>query len=312
MGIDIRHIRQIEALARHKNFARAAKELHMTQPGLSRAIKSLENALEVQLFDRNSREITPTVFGAHIIEFGLPMLKDTCRLESDLKALKGGDEGELRIGLGPIPADIFMGKVIGQITQKHPSLHFKVVVDSPLVLIEKLKTREIDVMVGDLRQFGDDLSNLAITDLPQHEIAYVCKYDHPLAGLELVNLEDILNFPIATPHIPDVIYKLISKVSKMPVSKLTAFKKGTIECNYFKLLIDVVLTSEAIGCGLFPIFQDYIERKKLIQLPLYFPAISSDYKFVTLANYVISPAVLILKKNLMSVLDIPFETDDIS
>lgn len=307
MGIDIRHIRQIEALARHKNFARAAKELHMTQPGLSRAIKSLESALEVQLFDRNNREITPTVFGAHIIEFGLPMLKDTCRLESDLKALKGGDEGELRIGLGPIPADIFMGKVLGQITQKHPNLHFKVIVDSPLTLFEKLKSREIDVMVGDLRQF-DDLSNLAITDLPQHDIAYVCKYDHPLAGFTEVSLEDIFNYPIATPHIPDVIYKLISKVSQMPVSKLTAFKRGTIECNYFKLLIDVVLTSEAIGCGVYPIFQDYIEREKLVQLPLYYPAIASEYKFVTLANYVISPAVLILKSNLMSVLDISFET----
>ena len=65
MTIDIRHIRQVEALARHKNFARAARELGMTQPGLSRAIQSLENALDVRLFDRNSREISPTVYGQH-------------------------------------------------------------------------------------------------------------------------------------------------------------------------------------------------------------------------------------------------------
>lgn len=41
-----------------------------------------------------------------------------------------------------------------------------------------------------------------------------------------------------------------------------------IGCSYFKLLIDVVLTSNAIGCGLVPIFADAIDRKKRVQLPV--------------------------------------------
>jgi len=78
MTINIRHIRQVDALARHRNFARAAQELGMTQPGLSRAIKSLENVLDVILFDRNNREITPTVYGQHILDFG-KALPVTCK-----------------------------------------------------------------------------------------------------------------------------------------------------------------------------------------------------------------------------------------
>jgi len=93
MAIDIRHIRQAEPLARHGNFARAAQELRMTQPDLSRAIKSLQNVLDVQLFDRNIREITPTVYGQHILDFGKTLLRDANRLESDLELLKEGERG---------------------------------------------------------------------------------------------------------------------------------------------------------------------------------------------------------------------------
>ena len=64
MNIDIKQIRLVEALTRHGNFARAAVELEMTQPGLSRALQSLEQNLGVKLFDRSKREVTPTVFGS--------------------------------------------------------------------------------------------------------------------------------------------------------------------------------------------------------------------------------------------------------
>ena len=88
MEIDIRHIRLVETLARQKNFARVVKELHMTQPGLSRAIQSLEDNLGVKLFDRQVREVTSTHFGEHIIKVGVPLLKDAQRLKVDVEYLK--------------------------------------------------------------------------------------------------------------------------------------------------------------------------------------------------------------------------------
>lgn len=298
MTIDIRHIRQVDALARHKNFARAAKDLNMTQPGLSRAIQSLEDNLGVKLFDRHTREITPTIFGKHIIKFGSTLLKDAQRMQTDLQILKKGDKGELRIGSGPIPAEIFMGKVLGMIMSSHPKLHINVIVERPPKLIGMLKKREIDVMIGDTRPV-DDIDGLDVTDLPQHPICYVCRRDHPMAKQKTVHFKHILNYPVATPWIPDIIYEVLSQETGFPISEIKSFENGIIECSYFKLLIDVVLTSDAIGCGLTPIFEDHIERKELVNLPFHCNSVTSNYKVMILSKYLLSPAVIILKENLL-------------
>ncbi|MEA3466977.1 MAG: LysR family transcriptional regulator [Thermodesulfobacteriota bacterium] len=298
MIIDIRHIRQVEALSRHKNFARAAQELGMTQPGLSRAIQSLEKTLDVILFDRNKREITPTVYGQHILDFGKTLLRDANRLQSDLELLKEGERGELTIGAGPIPAEIFLGKVLGVMSLQYPNLHVRVIVERPATLLSMLNKREIDVMVGDIRIL-EDTTGLDITKLPQHPICYVCRADHPYAKRRQMVFKEIFNYPIATPWIPNVIYQLVATEARLSVAELTAFKNGLMECSYFKLLIDVVVTSNAIGCGIVPIFADAIDRKKLVLLPVTCPGVTSAYNFVTLENYTLSPAIQILKQILV-------------
>lgn len=295
MTIEIRHIRHVEALARHRNFARAAKELKMTQPGLSRAIQNLEIALGVLLFDRNNREISPTVYGQHILDFGKTLLRDASRLESDLELLKEGERGELIIGAGPIPAEIFLGKVLGAMSLKHQNLKVRVIVERPGTLLSMLNQREVDVMIGDIRVV-EDTTELNITKLPELPICYVCRSGHPYATRSQMILKEILNYPVATPWIPNDIYELIASEVGLPMAELTAFKNGLIECSYFKLLIDVVLTSDAIGCGLVPIFADAIDRKKLVQLPVTCQGVSSSYGFVSLARYSISPAIKILRQ----------------
>ncbi len=270
----------------------------MTQPGLSRAIQSLEKVLDVLLFDRNNRKITPTVYGQHILDFGKTLLRDASRLESDLELLKEGERGELIIGAGPIPAEIFLGKVLGSMSLQHPNLNVRVIVERPATLLSMLNKREVDVMVGDIR-FQEDTKGLNITELPQHPICYVCRSGHPYAKHRQMVLKDIFNYPIATPWIPNVIYELVASEIELPVAELTAFKNGLIECSYFKLLIDVVLTSNAIGVGLVPIFADAIDKKTLVQLPITCPSVTSGYNFVTLENYTLSPAIQILKQILM-------------
>lgn len=65
----------------------------MTQPGLSRVIQSLEENQGVKLFDRHVRQVTPTIFGKHIIKFGISLIRDAQRLNIDLNYLKKGNKG---------------------------------------------------------------------------------------------------------------------------------------------------------------------------------------------------------------------------
>ena len=57
--IETRHLRHLLALAEHRNYARAADALHLTQPALTRSIQALEASLDAQLFDRGRGEVTP-------------------------------------------------------------------------------------------------------------------------------------------------------------------------------------------------------------------------------------------------------------
>ncbi len=70
MDIDIRLIRHVLMLARHRNFARAAEQLHLSQPALSRSIARLEETLGVALFDRTRDGVIPTDYGRIVIERG--------------------------------------------------------------------------------------------------------------------------------------------------------------------------------------------------------------------------------------------------
>ena len=93
------------------------------------------------------------------------MLLDASRLESDLELLKEGERGKLIIGAGPIPAEIFLGKVLGSISLKYPMLNIRVIVERPATLLSMLNKREVDVMIGDIRVL-EDTKELDIIELP--------------------------------------------------------------------------------------------------------------------------------------------------
>ena len=68
MVIELRLIRHALALGQHRNFARAAEALNLSQPSLSRSIAALEQAFGVPLFDRSHKGVVPTAFGRVLLE----------------------------------------------------------------------------------------------------------------------------------------------------------------------------------------------------------------------------------------------------
>lgn len=67
MDIEVRHLRAFVAVAQHRSFSAAAKELSVTQPALTRTIQQLEERWGTQLFERNSRMVRPTEVGAEVL-----------------------------------------------------------------------------------------------------------------------------------------------------------------------------------------------------------------------------------------------------
>lgn len=298
MNIDVKQIRLVEALARLGNFARAATELKMTQPGLSRAIQNLEQNLGLKLFDRNTRGVTPTVYGKHILQFGVGLIRDVARIERDLFLLKGKDVGELIIGAGIIPSETVIGKTIGKLINLHPRLHVRIIVERPPSLFAMLNRREIDVMIADTRGI-ERTNDLVVTPLPHHSICFIGNCEHPLSKEAEVPLMNIFRYPLATPWLPENIFLLLEQITGLDAKAIARFENGLVECNNFKMLIEVVGQSEAVGCGLFTIFSQAVDSGEVVFLPIKDSGLSSHYEMVHLERYSDSPTLEIFRTLLL-------------
>lgn len=294
MKIDLKHLLQIDALCRHRNFGRAAKELNITQPGLSQSIRHLEHLLGFQLFDRNSREISPTVFGKRVLETGRIMLRDSELLERDLGMLSQLQSGTIRVGVGPLAADVFLGKTLGDLIADHPQFHVRTVVDWVPSLLDLLLCGDLDVVIGDSR-FIDDTESFRIKSLPRHSACFVCHPKHPLVKKVNPLFRDIFNYPIATPQLPELVVKELARMSDLDFKTMEEFPNGLIEAPY-NLLAEALSRCDGVGIGIKPVFSRELTDGRLTILPLPEHSLQTSYEIISLKKYSQSPAVTLFSE----------------
>jgi DNA-binding transcriptional LysR family regulator len=99
-AIELRHLRYFLAVYEELHFGRAAARLHMAQPPLSQAIRKLEDALGVKLFDRTSRSVIPTEAGHSLAEGARKVFTS---FELALASARNAGEGALKLRIGCVP-----------------------------------------------------------------------------------------------------------------------------------------------------------------------------------------------------------------
>lgn len=99
--MELRHLEYFIAVAEEKSFSQAAKKLHMAQPPLSMQIKSLENELGVQLFERLSRGVILTTIGESFLKEATALIERAKKAKANLKMAAAGNVGAISVGLVP-------------------------------------------------------------------------------------------------------------------------------------------------------------------------------------------------------------------
>ena len=96
--IEFRHLRYFAILADELHFRKASEKLFITQPGLSRQIKILEELMETSLFNRTKKSVQLTKAGEYLKEEVGYILNHLDHVVKQVKAIESGNEGEIRIG----------------------------------------------------------------------------------------------------------------------------------------------------------------------------------------------------------------------
>jgi DNA-binding transcriptional LysR family regulator len=122
----------------------ASARLHLTQPGVSRRIQSLEEQLGVALLDRQSKPLKPTAAGRETYVQGRRMLRVLDDLKTGLSP-EGVVSGEFRLGISPYLSEVGITALADRLRDSFPDLTLRITIGWPEQLLEQLRHSEIDV-----------------------------------------------------------------------------------------------------------------------------------------------------------------------
>ncbi len=181
------------ALARERHFGRAAETCGVTQPTLSAGIKQLEETLGVLLVQRGSRFIGFTPEGERTLDWARRILGDARAMRDEIKALKLGLAGQLRIAA--IPTTLAM---VAQLTTpfraRHPDVRFTIWSRTSIEILTLLENLEIDAGVTYID--NEPLGRVNAVPLYQERYQLLTAADAPLGNRERVTWAEVAQVPL--------------------------------------------------------------------------------------------------------------------
>ncbi|WP_224753574.1 LysR family transcriptional regulator [Paenibacillus terricola] len=146
-----------------RNLSRAAERLFITQPSVSHAIKQLEEALSVTLFNRMPKGVTLTEVGALLFEHVDKAFRELESAERQIAEINNLVRGELRIGSSDSLCKYYLLPHLGQFYNEHPDIHLDLVHGTTPEIIRQVKDGRIDFGIVRLPLNDDSLVTLEAT-----------------------------------------------------------------------------------------------------------------------------------------------------
>ncbi|MCR4854289.1 MAG: LysR family transcriptional regulator [Prevotella sp.] len=152
----LQQLRYIIALNRFRSFAKAAESCRVSQPTLSAMLMKLEEELDVRIFDRTNKSVTPTTTGERIIRQAEMVLMETGRIEEMVNEEKGLVGGTFALSVGPTIAPYILPRFIKHYREDYPSVDITIQELKANHMLESLLKGEIDagIAIADNKREG--------------------------------------------------------------------------------------------------------------------------------------------------------------
>ena len=252
----LQQLRILKAVATEKNFTKAAEVLYLSQPSLSKQIKTLEKNLDILLINREKNKISLTENGKVFLQYSeriLALCEESCRALIDVK---NGDRGNLTVGASQTIGTYLMPRVLALFAQNYPQIDLKVQVNSTRLIANHVLNREIDIaVVGG--EIPDELKkNLMIKDFVEDELSLIISKSHPFAKKKKINKENLYYLNFITLNSNSTIRKFIDNI----------LMQNKIETKQLKIVmqfnsIEGIKTAVSLGLGAAFVSSSAIEKE---------------------------------------------------
>jgi DNA-binding transcriptional LysR family regulator len=188
MNFDLSDLRAFAAVARRGSFSAGARELHLSQPALSRRIEMLEAALGVRLFHRTTRKVDLTPVGREFSYRVVELLKQLEQSMLGIADLAGHVKGEVTVACMPSSVRFFLPAILKQFHALHPHLTVRILDQRTSEVLTCVERGEADF---GLSYIGTQEPALEFQAILSEAFVLACRRDHPLASKATVKWSDL-------------------------------------------------------------------------------------------------------------------------
>lgn len=231
MEVSSSKLQQLVTVARTGSFSKAAIELNISQPALSRSIAAIEDRYGFEIFIRLGRGVQTTAAGAQVIALAKPLLQSMSTFDNSLKLFGSGDAGSLAIGLAPLLASHMLTQFTCDFFGPDSKAELRIAIHSGAVLANSLKSDAIEMFFFPEGYIEPDVQ-IEVEPVGNIIPACVVRSDHPLAKHKNLNLEDLTDYTWANSVAPPVVEETLNPRQFI--------------CDNYHILREVVLKTDLI------------------------------------------------------------------
>lgn len=180
-------------VARRLNFTKAAEELFITQPAVSKHIHEIEAFYKTKLFDRNGTKIKITQAGSILLKHIEELLNIHRNIDFELSALAKHVKGSLRIGASTTVAHYFLPKYLASFRQQFPDIKVSLTSNNTEAIENLLIENKIDL---GLVEGQSKRPHIKYTPFIKDEIVLCTSSNNPMAKKPLITLNELQKLPI--------------------------------------------------------------------------------------------------------------------
>jgi len=193
--MELRHFRYFVAVAEAENVSRAALKLHVSQPGLSRQIRDLEDEIGFSLFERSAKSLKLTDAGKVFLTGARAVLQHAEEAVQKARTVSVGTAGEIKVGYAPSLTVQILPPVLRKFQEKFPGVRVTLQDLSSEEMLALLASKKIQVALT-VRPPAKLLRGLAFLQLARYAMVVAVAPGHPLAKLKAITLLQAASEPL--------------------------------------------------------------------------------------------------------------------
>lgn len=248
MDVSLQDLRYLCAIADHESLSAAGESLGVSQPALSKCLKRLERAYGAPLVDWADGRTRMTEIGEVVLRHAEKVVRDVDEIPRQVTLISEGINACVRIGLGPLPAELAGRTALARYARERPRARLEVTIAAYDEFVPLLRREHLDFYIADIADavFRDDVH---LEDIPMQPARWVCRVGHPIFSRGTVDARVLTEYPIASTTPPVRFRKWLMDLKRTGAGpdQIAPDEPLSIVCDNGGILREIGMQSDCIG-----------------------------------------------------------------